>query len=117
MRVRAIDSNGDWSFGRGKSDYKADILGLVQNIRTRLKSFLGDCFFAQSEGIDWWNLLGSKRQLDLRLAVATTILNTEGVNGMVELSVDLNADRTLTLKYIVTSVYGTAQSIETIEVV
>lgn len=106
MIVRAIDVNNDWQMGKGKSDYRYDINALEQIIKTRLQSFLGDCFFAQNEGIDWWNLMGSKRLLDLRLAVQACILNTVGVNSITELSVSLNQDRNITIQYSVISVYG-----------
>lgn len=106
MRVRGLDSNHDWLFGKGKSDYRVDINGLEQNIQTRIMSFLGDCFFDQNQGIDWWNLLGSKRILDLRLAIAAIILNTANVQTMAELTVSLGTDRKLTIQYSVVSVYG-----------
>lgn len=106
MIVRGVDSNNDWLFGKGKSDYKYNLNALSQNIKTRLQSFLGDCFFAQSEGIDWWSLLGSKRLLDLRLSVATTLLNTEGVTGITEVSVAVDGKRNVKILYAVTTVFG-----------
>lgn len=106
MRVRSVDFNNDWQFGKGKSDYKVDLDCLTQNIKTRLQSFLGDCFFAQTEGIDWWNLLGSKKILDLRLAVAAVILNTENIESMVEVDVKLDKARMVSITYSVVSVYG-----------
>ncbi len=106
MIVRGVDSNNDWLFGKGKSDYKYNLNALAQNIKTRLQSFLGDCFFAQSEGIDWWNLLGSKKLLDLRLAISSVLLNTDGVTGLIEVSVSLNRDRCVKITYAVSTVYG-----------
>lgn len=116
MRVRGIDSVGDWLFGKGKSDYKYDVNALAQIIETRLKSFLGDCFFAENDGIDWFNLMGSKNIRDLRLAVAAQILNTEGVNSLAELSVNIDGARKLTLQYSLVSVYGEISRRQTFEV-
>lgn len=106
MIVRSIDGSGDWNFGKGKNDYKKDLNAVSQNIRTRLQSFLGDCFFATDAGIDWFNLLGSKRIDELKLQVSSTILNTEGVVELIEVSANLGEDRTITIQYTVNTVYG-----------
>lgn len=108
MIVRAVDENNDWLFGKGLSDYKYDVQALAQVIQTRLQSHLGDCFFALTEGIDWFNLLGSKRVLDFKLALSTTILNTEGVTGLVELNIITTPNRRFTISYSVNTVYGIA---------
>lgn len=99
MIVRAIDNVGDWLYGKGKNDYKTGREAVAQCIQTRLYSFLGDCFFATNEGIDWFNLLGSKQRLALELAVSSTILNTENVTAILELTSSLDERRNLTLNY------------------
>lgn len=107
--IRALDVNGDWIFGKGKNDYISGAAAIVQDINCRLKSFLGDCFFAIDEGIDWFNLLGSKDRLALELAVRAVILNTKNVTGIV--SVDSNfdsVDRELFLTYTVNSVLSSS---------
>ncbi len=106
MRVRAIDGSGDWRFGKGRNDYKKDRTAVAQNIKTRLQMFLADCFFALDQGIDWFNLLGSKSIDELRLVISATILNTEEVTGLVELSFQVDEDRGLSGIYEVTTVYG-----------
>lgn len=107
MIVRAIDTEGDWLFGKGRNDYKSKNDAIIQSIGTRLRSFLGDCFFATGEGIDWFNLLGSKNQLQLELAVRAVILNTSGVTGFVSSSVNLDrATRAITIQYTVNTIYS-----------
>ena len=88
--VRALDSVGDWTFGKGQNDYKSNIDAVTQNISTRLKSFLGDCFFATTAGIDWFNFLGGKDQIALNLAINATILNTTNVTGILQTSINLD---------------------------
>lgn len=110
MRVRAIDSDGDWQFGKGRNDYKQNIKAIVQIIGTRLNSYLGDCFFATGDGIDWFNLLGSKETLGLELALAATILNTAGVTGILQLSVTLDSARRVFITYEADTIYGRASS-------
>ena len=107
MRVRALDSNGDWTFGQGQNNYLVNQAAVVQNINTRLKMFVGDCFFALSAGIDWTNLLGSKNQVALNLAINTTILNTDGVVGSILNSAVFNPDtRNFSANYTVQTVYS-----------
>lgn len=106
MIVRAIDVNGDWTFGKGRNNYLSGRTAIGQNIATRLRSFLGDCFFATGDGIDWFNRLGAKNQILLNLDVSSVITNTVGVTSILELSIDLNENRLLTIVYSVMTVSG-----------
>jgi len=106
MITRSIDSNHDWNFGKGKQDYLAENDALAQNIQTRIMSFLNDCFFDLAAGIDWFNFLGSKNIVGLRLAVSGVILQTTGVNELNELSFELDANRSLLIQYSVTSAWS-----------
>ncbi len=117
MIVRSIDSDGDWSFGKGRNDYLSANDAIGQNIKTRLQSFLGDCFFAMSAGIDWFNLLGSKNIIGLQLSIQATILNTPGVTRIVDFSLSLETNRRLNLQYTVETIYsrgGLASAIESV---
>ena len=107
MIVRALDENGDWTFGKGKNNYLKDREALKQSVKTRLYCFLGDCFFDISDGIDWFNRLGEKDQLALQLDVSARILNTEGVTGisLFQASFDPRT-RGFFLNYGATTVYG-----------
>lgn len=106
MIVRGLDQNGDWLFGKSQNDYRVDKEALKQNIKTRLSSFLGDCFFALDSGIDWFNLLGSKNQTALSLSVSSTILNTEGILKINSLLINVNLDRNIAFMYDVDTNYG-----------
>jgi len=106
MRVRALDALGDWTYGKGRNNYKTGLLAVSQNIQTRLLSFLGDCFFSLDSGIDWFNLLGSKNQLAINLAVSKEILNTQDVTGLIQLGIDLDVNRNLTITYQVQTTYS-----------
>jgi hypothetical protein len=112
MIVRALDTDGDWLFGKGKNDYKTANKAIEQEIRTRVLSFLGDCFFDVGAGIDWFTFLGgSKNTIVVNLAVSTVILNTSGVTGILQLLTSLNpVTRILTLQYAVTTIYSSVQS-------
>jgi len=115
-RVRGVDGSNDWIYGKGKNDYKSNNNAIAQNIKTRLQSFLGDCFFSVTDGIDWYNLLGNKDEVALTLSVSSVILNTTDVIGLVELNLDLNPNtRRLTVQYEVTTIYSTFSSTVTID--
>lgn len=109
MIVRRITNENDWTFGKGKNNYLTDSSAVAQNVKTRLQSFLGDCFFSLQSGIDWFNLLGSKEQVKLRLAISTTILNTDNVTKLNELTVDVSEDRKISISYSISTIYGQAQ--------
>ncbi len=109
-RVRQIDGDHDWTFGKGRNDYLRDNSAVAQNIDTRLSSFLGDCFFDLTAGIDWFNLLGSKNQLALNLAISAVILNTEGVTGILQLVAALDSARNFTVQYEVQTTYSRISS-------
>lgn len=111
MIVRALTATGDWTFGKGLQDYKSGVSAVSQNIQTRLSSFLGDCFFDQNAGIDWFNFCGgSKSELAVNLAVSAVILNTQFVTGLVQLSLSLNrVTRRISISYTVTTSITTNQ--------
>lgn len=107
MIVRSLDVSGDWQFGKGKNDYLKNNKAIVQTISTRLKCFLGNCFFDLSAGLDWFNLLGSKNQLALELAVRATILNTPQVTSIVDVTITLDENtRRINMRYVVETVYS-----------
>ncbi len=116
MIVRAIDENNDWMFGKGIEDYKFNFNAVVQNIKTRLQSFLGDCFFSAGEGIDWPNLLGGKNQIALNLAVSAVILNTDNVTGVIQLDLELSSERVISISYQAATSFGAVSQTVTISV-
>jgi hypothetical protein len=107
MIIRALDSNGDWTFGKGQNNYLSGNAAVAQNIQTRLACFLGDCFFDTGAGIDWFNLLGNKDQIALNLAVAAVILNSPNVTGIQQLALQLNdVTRAIVIQYQVQTTYS-----------
>ncbi len=109
--VRAVDSNNNWLFGSGLNNYAANNAAVALDIQMNLQSFLGDCFFALDNGIDWFNLLGGKNQTAIALAVNAALLGTQGVTGIIQTSISLNdSSRSLTINYQVQTVYSQLQS-------
>ena len=107
MRVRAIDSLGDWIFGRGKNAYKSDLEAIKQSIMTRLKQWKGDCFFALEEGVDWNNYLDRGRKTLLDIDIKRVILQTGGVLRISDYSSTLDREsRALTVTATVDTIIG-----------
>lgn len=107
MIVRALDADHDWTFGKGRNNYLRNVDAIQQTIETRLLSFLGDCFFDVTAGIDWFGLLGGKNRQALELAIAAVILNTEGVTALVTLDTDLDPiTRLFTATYVVNTTFS-----------
>lgn len=96
----------DWTFGRGKENFvnRNEAIGL--NIKTRIKSWVGDCFFDQGAGIDWVNRLGSKNQRTLlELDLRRIILQSEGVTGINSFETFLNG-RNFSADYSINTIYS-----------
>lgn len=106
MSFRNLDSNGDWVFGLGRYSYVNENQEILLNIKTRILSFLGDCFFAPQDGIDWWHLLDYNKQAEMENAVMSTIAETEGVESVNEVDSIINSNRQITLSYSITTIYG-----------
>jgi len=109
MITRSVDVENDWLFGKGRNNYKRNLDAVAQSVKTRLQSFLGDCFFAERDGIDWFNLLGAKDQTELSLAVASVILNTTDVTKVIDFEINLDKNtRDIRINFEIETVYGTA---------
>lgn len=106
MIFRNLDQNSDWTFGQGKSNYIAANPAIGLNIKTRLLSWLNDCFFDQKAGIDWKNRLGSKNQKTLlENDIRRIILQSYGVTGILSFSTSL-INRKFSASYEVQTIFS-----------
>lgn len=107
MKTRALDSTGDWQFGRGIQSYVTEKNALKQNISTRLKSWKNDCFFAMDDGVDWQNFLDIGRKKFLDIDVKRVILQTPGVLRISSYTSTLDAvERHVTIVAEMATVFG-----------
>ena len=90
MRFRNVDASGDGVFGKGRNSYLRGNEALMMNIKTRLLSFLNDCFFDTEAGIDWWNLLGGKDEKSLLASIQRVVLRSSQVKRIVDMQSRLN---------------------------
>lgn len=103
MRVSGLDSGSDWTFGKGKANYKRESRAIAQNVVTRLRSFTNDWFLDMSHGLPWFDILGSRNnERRLLRAVERQVLQTEGVLRIDRLRIvrrDANRRVTIELNY------------------
>ena len=77
--MRNLDTTGDWQYGHGLSSYASDEAAIELNIKTRLASWVGNCFWDLSAGVDWINLLDAGQAKQLQISLATVISQSYGV--------------------------------------
>ena len=107
MIIRALDTNSDWTFGKGIQNYLREKDALKLNIRSRLKSWKGDCFYEPAEGVDYNNFLdvGTKEFLDRD--IKRVILQTEDVIKITEYESTLDrTSREVSIRTRIETVFG-----------
>lgn len=118
MIFRSLNGEGDWEFGKGKESYQFGQGAIALNIRTRLLSFLNDCFFDTNAGIDWFTYFGLPNKNDEILNRSrAVILQSYGVVSINStILVQERSLRTAVLTYNINTIF-TTQYIEDLQVV
>jgi hypothetical protein len=107
MIIRSVDGSNDWNFGKGRASYARDQQAIEQNIKSRVLSWVGDCFFATQEGVDWKNRLGGKNTADLEAELKTVILGSFGVVGITSVQAEFfNDRRNVRIAYDITTIFS-----------
>lgn len=110
MRVRKLDANGDYSFGRGASDLFQDSKeGVAQAVQTRLALLKGEWFLDTTEGMPWsTEVLGKNTSTTYDAAIRQRILRTPGVNSLTAYNSAVASDtRRLSVMATIDTIYGT----------
>jgi len=89
--IRRLDENGDWTFGSGRGSYIGGLEGLKLRLKTQLKEWTGDCFFALERGIDWH--LADKRENETLRQIRATIMRNRDVLAAEEIYIEKNGNR------------------------
>lgn len=107
MKIRALSSTGDFTFGSGNANYATEERAIAQNIASRIRSWKNDCFFDFDAGIDWINRLDKGQKDNLVNDLKILLIQTEGVVKINSVSVNENRDtRALILTYSVNTIYS-----------
>ena len=116
MRVRALDSNDDWTFGRGGANYIGEKQSLNQKVKTRIKSFKNDNPLNMDDNIDWLDLLGRRGTEDTILKeIERVTLQTNGVTEVTSIEVTKRQDRVESILLEYGTIYDEPNTIEILE--
>ncbi len=107
MIFRALGTDNDWTFGKGKENYLFDQNAVSLNIKTRLLSFLNDCFFDMEAGVDWFTYFGTpNKNEEIVLRTRAVILQSYGVVNVNSVSLVVNrVTRAALLTYNINTIY------------
>ncbi len=106
-KVRALDSDNDWTFGSGKANYISNNAAIHQTVSTRLKSFKYDNPLDTEANIDWIGLLGTKGVQDEILnEIERVVLSTDGVTNITNLEVAANNNRAQSISVSYNTIYN-----------
>ncbi len=107
MIIRNLDATGDWTFGKGASNYARNERAVNLNLQTRLKSWVGNCFFDLPAGIDWRTRLDKNQEQNLLDDLRTLILQSYGVVGINSMDANFNeTTRALRVRYDIQTIYS-----------
>lgn len=106
MIFRMIDDTGDWTFGRGTQSYTKDLQALMLDLKTRILSWVGDCFFDLGAGIDWKNLLDYGMRTRLTNAIKILAFKTAGVIKVNDITIEVDSVRSADITLSVDTIYG-----------
>lgn len=109
MRYRALDENGDYSFGNGSANFLVDSPDAVaQLVLTRLKLWTGEWFLDTTEGTPYkTQVLGKGTNATRDIAIQERILDTQGVKGIVDYASIVDpSTRAFTVAATIDTIYG-----------
>jgi hypothetical protein len=109
LRVRALDANGDMTFGRGSGNFLIDSPAAVgQCAQTRLLLKQGEWWLDTTAGLPWdTKVLGYRTSSTRDNAIKTIILGTPGVTAIQSYSSAFDANtREFTVATTIATQYG-----------
>lgn len=91
MRVRALDADGDMTFGRGAGNFLVDSPAAVaQCAKTRIGLKQGEWWLDATAGLAWDQILGTGTAALRDLAIKEVVLGTPGMQSIDTYSSNVN---------------------------
>lgn len=107
MRMRRVDANNDWTFGKGLASYGRDDQAIQQNARARVLSWRNDCFFDTQNGVDWKGRLDVGQKEALESEIKSVLLQSYGIVGVSGVQVNFTGDlRHIEIIYQATTIFS-----------
>lgn len=104
--VRKIDSNDDFTFGRNRANYIRGQAEILQNVKTRIRSFAKDWLFDVEANIDWIDLLGSfNKKEEIVREVKRVTLATDGIVSIQTFDI-ITVNRTATINMTINTIFS-----------
>jgi len=104
MATSRITSDSDWTFGQGLANYARGSEEVAQNVKTRIKMFKNDWFLDVDDGIDWFNILGNKNNINtITNEIERVAGDTDGVRSIINIELKLvgqSRDATVIIEYV-----------------
>jgi hypothetical protein len=110
MRVRALSSSGDYTFGQGTANFLINTPETVgQEVETRLALIQGEWYLDLTAGTPWnTQILGYNTAPTRDLAIKSVILATQGVQALLSYTSNVNPiTRAYTITAEILTIYGT----------
>lgn len=107
MRYRALDADGDYTFGQGQAEFLVDTPETVgQAVLTRLALWTGEWFLDLLEGTPYsTQVLGENTKPTYDQAIQERIIETPGVTAITEYA-SLLQGRALSITATISTLYG-----------
>lgn len=107
MIFRALTASGDWTFGQGIAGYLTLNAAIEMNVKTRILSWKGDCFFSLQDFVDWLGRLDKGQEDHLNQELQQVILSSFGVDRITASDIELNRQtRACLATYTITTIFG-----------
>lgn len=107
MLFRGLKANNDWQFGQGTESYVSGEQAIGLNIKTRILSFLGNCFFDVLSGINWFVYFGTPGQSQqMLLSIQAVILQSYGVTKVNSLTLNQLPNGSAIITFNINDIYS-----------
>ena len=106
MRYRALDENGDMTFGGNNKNFLKDIKAVIQAIKTRIKLLKGEWWENTETGFPLFqDILGKYDYLKIKNRIVERIQQTKGVLSVANIDIEYE-NRKLNFNCTVSTIYG-----------
>jgi hypothetical protein len=107
MRVRKMDSDGDFVLSAGQDYWINSAAGVAQSVQTRLALWLGEWFLDTSEGTPWLTSVLGTNQQGYDAVIKDRVLSSPGVTGITSYTSSVDGgQRSLAITVGLETLYG-----------
>jgi hypothetical protein len=104
----ALGADGDIDLTGGEARLVSGVDALVQHLRIRFKTFLGECYRDRRVGVPWFQVVFVKNP-NLRLVrslIREVAFTTPGVAAVLDLRVTVSSDREASISFLCRTTEG-----------